>query len=240
MDSQKVENLLNLALESTQRQRQQSDNLNVVFDEETGIWELIVKYHGSLDFIAEYGGSAEPLIAGYAILQVPQNQIEAVVEREEIEYVEKPKRLFYSVLESIRASCILQLTVRSPFLSGRDVLVAVIDSGLDIFDKDFQNLDDTTRVKYLWDQALNREFDEETINAALAQTKSRMGDEMDTAKLCHFIRKKTGLFLTAGGVYRGDGKSFIRMNIACPRETLNKGLELLKTGIQAYLEEQKA
>lgn len=74
----------------------------------------------------------------------------------------------------------------------------------------------------------------------LAQTKSRMGDEMDTAKLCHFIRKKTGLFLTAGGVYRGDGKSFIRMNIACPRETLNKGLELLKTGIQAYLEEQKA
>lgn len=48
--------------------------------------------------------------------------------------------------------------------------MAVIDSGLDIFDKDFQNLDDTTRVKYLWDQALNREFDEETINAALAQT----------------------------------------------------------------------
>ncbi len=51
-----------------------------------------------------------------------------------------------------------------------------------------------------------------------------------------FIRKKTGLYLSAGGQFGGDGESFLRMNIACPRSTLEDGLYRLKEGIAGYEE----
>ena len=56
----------------------------------------------------------------------------------------------------------------------------------------------------------------------------------DTAPLCEHIRKTTGLFVTAGGQYRGNGKSFIRVNVACPRATLSDGLNRLERGIKSY------
>lgn len=46
--------------------------------------------------------------------------------------------------------------------------------------------------------------------------------------LAREIRKKTGLYLSSGGAYRGNGGKFLRMNIACPKVTLKEGLERLK------------
>ncbi|RRK11330.1 pyridoxal phosphate-dependent aminotransferase [Lactiplantibacillus garii] len=57
----------------------------------------------------------------------------------------------------------------------------------------------------------------------------------DSAALAQFIRKATGLFLSAGDVYRGDGNQFLRMNVACPTAELTDGLARLKRGIRAYL-----
>ncbi len=48
------------------------------------------------------------------------------------------------------------------------------------------------------------------------------------------IRKNTGLYLSAGSQYSGNGRDFLRMNIACPRSLLRDGLERLKTGVQKY------
>lgn len=53
----------------------------------------------------------------------------------------------------------------------------------------------------------------------------------DSAELCKDIRTKTGLFLSNGTVYGGNGKHFVRMNIACPRERLEDGLCRLKAAI---------
>ncbi|MCH5256832.1 MAG: pyridoxal phosphate-dependent aminotransferase [Lachnospiraceae bacterium] len=52
--------------------------------------------------------------------------------------------------------------------------------------------------------------------------------------ISRFIREKTGLFLTAGSMYGSGGEKFLRMNIACPRSTLEDGLKRLKSGIEAY------
>lgn len=49
-----------------------------------------------------------------------------------------------------------------------------------------------------------------------------------------FIRKKTGLYLSAGSQYRGDGSDFLRMNIACPRSLVEDGLHRLKEGIALF------
>lgn len=50
----------------------------------------------------------------------------------------------------------------------------------------------------------------------------------DAEKLCGELRKATGLYLTAGGVYGQGGQKFVRMNIACPRQRLEDGLQRMR------------
>ena len=181
MENQKLESQLLLALNTSEPERERSENLNVGFDQTTRTWELIVKYNGNLDNIRKMGVDAEDLIAGYAILTVPEIQIEQIVENEQIEYVEKPKRLFFAQSEELDASCIPPVTQRQPFLSGRGVIVSVIDSGIDFTNVNFRNPDGSTRILALWDQSLGEsdaykppegflqggEFSREQIDAAL-------------------------------------------------------------------------
>ena len=56
----------------------------------------------------------------------------------------------------------------------------------------------------------------------------------DAGDLAAFIRRETGLYLTEGEEYGVCGKSFIRMNPACPRERLMDGLERLEKGVELY------
>mgnify|MGYP002765681530 FL=1 len=58
----------------------------------------------------------------------------------------------------------------------------------------------------------------------------------DASELAEFVRKKTGLYLSAGGQYGRGGEMFLRMNIACPRESVKDGLERLKEGCRAYIQ----
>ncbi|MDE7358883.1 MAG: S8 family serine peptidase, partial [Lachnospiraceae bacterium] len=139
-------------------------------------WEVIVKYHGSLEALAERGILVEELIAGYAILTVPESEMARLAEIEQIEYVEKPKRLFFSDLAGNTASCFAPGSQMFETLTGKGVLVAVIDSGITYYNRDFRNADGTTRIRYLWDQVLGREFRTEQINEAL-RTGSRQAAE---------------------------------------------------------------
>lgn len=95
-NSQKFENLLNLSLDSTPEERLKSLELNVGFNGIDKTWEVIVKYNGNLKRIESDVISVELLIAGYAIVTLPESLMDAFVELEEVEYVEKPKRLFFS------------------------------------------------------------------------------------------------------------------------------------------------
>ncbi|MBQ9135398.1 MAG: peptidase S8, partial [Lachnospiraceae bacterium] len=154
MESQKFENLLNLALETPETVRDRSLNLNVGFEEETRTWELIVKYNGSLGALEKRGIVAEELLAGYAILTVPENLVDEVAAYPQIEYVEKPKRLFFVAERGKEASCILPVTLRAPYLDGEGVLIGIIDSGIDYTNPNFRNEDGSSRILYLWDQTI--------------------------------------------------------------------------------------
>ncbi len=182
--NQKFEDILNLALETSEEVRQQTDTLNVGFDERTHSWELIVKYHGNLEELKSLGVKVEYLIAGYAILTVPETLIEQMVELEQIEYVEKPKRYYYSAISPAEGSCLPLVTMRDPFLSGKGILLAVLDSGIAYQRRDFRKRNGDTRIRFLWDQTIapdenipgrtppegftmGAEFTEEQINQAL-------------------------------------------------------------------------
>lgn len=154
MASQKLEDLLNLALSATKEEREQSDQLNVGYNERENTWELIVKFHGDIEMLASVGIVVEILIPGYAVLTVPESQIDFLSRVEEIEYIEKPKRLYFQLQEGKEASCILPVTGRPPYLTGRGVIVGIADSGIDLSHEEFRNPDGTTRILALWDQTL--------------------------------------------------------------------------------------
>lgn len=153
MTSQKLENLLNLALETEESERMESMQLNVGFLEDSRKWELIVKYNGNIDRFRSNLIQIEELIAGYAIVTIPEELIQTFTELNQVEYVEKPKRLYFATLQGKQASCIPQVTIREPFLSGENVLIAIIDSGIDYSSPEFINRSGS-RIRYLWDQTL--------------------------------------------------------------------------------------
>lgn len=199
MDSQKNENLLNLALDTPEPEREKSLELNVGFDTIEKTWEVIVKYHGSLQELTRIGIIVEELIAGYAILTVPESEMDVLAVTEQIEYVEKPKRLFFSDLAGNSASCYTPGSQLYGQLTGRGVLVAVIDSGISYWNQDFRKADGTTRILYLWDQVLGREFDSEQINEALAT-----GDRQQAQQIVPSV-DTTGHGTAVAGIAAGGG-----------------------------------
>ena len=151
MNSQKQENMLSLAMDSSLEDRKKSEILNVGFEEESNRWEVIVKYHGDLERIANDEVGVELLIAGYAIVTLPAFLLPALADLEEVEYIEKPKSLVYGVYEAKQKSCILPVSIPVGELSGKGVLIGIIDSGIDYALEDFRNLQGS-RILYLWDQ----------------------------------------------------------------------------------------
>lgn len=167
MPNQKLENQLNLALEATPEERARSLELDTGFDPVSRTWELIVKYSGSLEPIRELGISVEEMRNEYAILTVPEDRIEEISTFPQIEYIEKPKRLFFVINQAKAASCVNPLQENPWNLTGRGVLVGILDSGIDYNLEDFKKEDGTTRIVALWDQVLGRVFSQQEINEAL-------------------------------------------------------------------------
>ena len=179
MDNQKIENQLNLAIDATPVEREKSMNLEVGFDRATATWQVIVKFYGTETELREVFAGAFPkqfesikiqdLIGKYAILEIPESLVEQVAALPEIEYMEKPKRLFFAVNSGRSASCINPLQTSRNNLTGRGVIVAIVDSGIDYAHPDFRNPDGTTRILELWDQTMDAVYDAVDINRALEQ-----------------------------------------------------------------------
>lgn len=185
MPEQKIDNLLNLAMEATPRERERSGNLNVGYQEETRLWEVIVKYSGAEEGLSGDGISVVPLLGGYAVVTLPESELDAFSGRTQVEFVEKPKRLYFAAAQGKRASCISSVQIGREGLSGEGILVGAADSGIDYFHPDFRNEDGTTRILKLWDQTVpgnppkgyttGSEYTEDKINEALSlsETKGR-------------------------------------------------------------------
>lgn len=56
----------------------------------------------------------------------------------------------------------------------------------------------------------------------------------DSKALCECIRKETGLYISEGAIFGGNGQGFIRINYACPKTRLEDGLQRLKRGIEIF------
>ena len=179
MNDQKLENLLNLALDATPEELERSERLSEGYDRADNTWDLIIKYNGDLTELEREGAVFTPLVNEYAIVTIRQELIPWLAAQVQVEYIEKPKRLSFTVNQGRAASCINGLS-RAPLgLSGKGVLLAIIDSGIDYTHPDFRNADGTTRLLALWDQTaegtppkgyrIGSEFTQEELNQSLRE-----------------------------------------------------------------------
>ncbi len=214
MTGQKVENLLNLALDATEEEREKSLQLDVGYNPIERSWELIIKYSGNLDAVREIAEQTTELMNEYAVIRILESRINELAALPQIEYIEKPKRLFFETANGRRVSCIDAVQDTRFSLFGQGVLVAVIDSGIDYTLEDFRNSDGTTRIRAIWDQSLRPregesapngyeigvEYTKEVIDEALkAQTPAERGKLMAT-------RDTTGHGTAVAGIAAGNGR----------------------------------
>lgn len=178
MPNQKLDNLLNLSLDTTPEEREKSLTLDIGY-EGNDIWELIVRYTGNLSqMLSGYEDiTVVELFAGFAILTIPQRYIQSLSALPEITFIEQPKRLFFSINQAKSVSCINPVT-RPPWsLTGNGILIGIVDSGITVNHPDFLNEDGTTRILSLWDQttdgtppigySIGTEWSKEQIDLAL-------------------------------------------------------------------------
>ena len=154
MADQKIDNLLNLAMDATPEERRKSGNLNVGYDSSAKLWDIIVKYSGPESGLAGEGIQVVPLLGGYAVITLPESEIDAYSDRVQVEFIEKPKRLYFELFQAKGASCIRTVQTGRDGLTGKGILVGIVDSGVDYFHPDFRNTDGSSRILRLWDQSI--------------------------------------------------------------------------------------
>ena len=212
--SQKVENILNLALEATPEERARSGELDVGYDPEEREWELIVKYSGSLESVRRIASSVTELMNGYAVIVIREDRIDELAGLPEVDFIEKPKSLYFQADVGRQVSCI-DTVQRAPYdLSGRGILVGIVDSGIDYENPDFRNEDGSTRIVSLWDQSMpgnppagyaaGSEFTREDINAALEKNTSGGFPGLSTGAV--LSRDMSGHGTAVAGIAAGNGR----------------------------------
>lgn len=210
MDSQKADNQLNLAMDATEEERRKSLELDVGYDPVDRKWELIIKYSGDLEAVRLIAESVTEMANEYAVIVIRESRISELVRIPEVEYVEKPKRLFFQVANGKRVSCINPVR-QVPFsLRGKGILVAIVDSGIDYSLWDFRNPDGTTRIRALWDQSITgnppsgysigTEYTQEQINEALSMVNQQERNQIVPS------RDISGHGTAVAGIAAGNGR----------------------------------
>lgn len=115
-----------------------------------------------------------------------------------------------------------------------------VDAAIAAFTEGEEWLDELRR--YLYE---NKRYVEEFVRRKLPQVRLARGEATylmwldisgiggDVRGAARRIRKETGLYLSGGKAFRGDGEKFLRLNIACPRTLVEDGMKRLKRGIES-------
>lgn len=224
--NQKIDVSLRASLEATPVERNASDDLSTGSSSD-GFWNLIVLYTGSPQTLQnEFPSSSFTFLLGnYAIVKISEDDIPSLAAFPQVIYIERPRQLFFEIVSARQASCLSAIQENSSYgLTGKGILISVIDSGIDYAHPDFCNPDKTTRLVALWDQTILADpsagrfapagysqgtlFSPEQINAALQadtfEQRMELVPSTDvTGHGTHVAGIAAGNGRASGGLYRG-------------------------------------
>lgn len=182
---------------------------------EDAIFELIVKYSGNvLEISKNEDIKIEILSSSFAIFTLPIKKMENLIPYTQIDYVEIPKKLILAktnfLTDYYKEPTICP--VYSEGLTGKDIIVAILDTGINYEHEDFRNTDGTTRLLYLWDQTVGNKppegfyegivYTKEDINIALKNNEKLLSvDTMGHGTMVSGICVGNGN--RSDGAYRG-------------------------------------
>lgn len=225
--NQKIDVSLRASLEATPVERNASDDLSTGSSSD-GFWDLIVLYTGSPQTLQnEFPSSSFTFLLGnYAIVKISEDDIPSLAAFPQVIYIERPRQLFFEIVSARQSSCLSAIQENSSYgLTGKGILISVIDSGIDYAHPDFCNPDKTTRLVALWDQTILADpsagrfapagysqgtlFSPEQINAALQadtfEQRMELVPSTDvTGHGTHVAGIAAGNGRASGGLYRGS------------------------------------
>lgn len=178
--------------------------------------EWIVRYEGTLTRSA----AVTELLGGYALVRTegeqsftPLGEPGLLGENARIIYAELPQRVFFSDIPGAAASCI-PAAVRQgeETLTGKGVLVAVIDSGIDYAHPDFRREDGTTRILELWDQTAGQGTPPEGYHTGTLYTEAQINEalkQLRTEERYRIVpsRDLSGHGTHVAGIAAGNGRA---------------------------------
>lgn len=189
-----------------------------VVDEIQNIWEVIVKYVNDLvEAEIALGLGIYYLNNSFAIVRIRKDNIQRLVQYPNVTFVSFAVPLNYI---DISLDQICATNVANPAgrynLTGRGILVGIIDTGIHYAHPDFINLDATSRIRYLWDQTIagsppagfqtGAEYMREDINRALMQpTKT---EQLQIVPSTDIVGHGTAIAGIATGNGRGSGGQY--------------------------------
>ena len=133
--------------------------------------EITILYRDSAEniraVIEGLGGEFIDLGFNFGIVRIPIDKLIELSTNKSIQYIELPKNLYESDLDSNRAACIPR-AIDSYGISGEGVLIGFIDSGIDYTHPAFMNDEGTTRIEYIYDLSTGGNiYDKQIINEAI-------------------------------------------------------------------------
>lgn len=196
--TQKNENQLNLALLLPENVRENTGDLNTGFNKSDKEWELIIRHSGELSLEAtELATNIKELSGGFALVRISERNIDRLANLSEVIFIEKPKKLYLELDYSVVAACITPVWNTPYYLTGKGVLVAIIDSGIDYTHPDFNNPDGTSRIIAIFDETTGREYTKAEIEEGAVPVRDIGGHGTHVAGIA------AGNGRASNGLYRG-------------------------------------
>ena len=113
-----------------------------------------VKFDGELEKIAEdLNTKCERLNNNIAIVEIDSEKLQDLKNHEQVQHIECSSNVFCSNNKNfLEAVCTYNIDKSPENLTGKGVIIAILDSGIDIYHPDFIDDKGQTRVISIWDQ----------------------------------------------------------------------------------------